>query len=153
MNKMWLRSKRCFSLVRVLIKAWLRDKIRFFWLNCNPIHFTWKFAGTVFALTENWVENIPKTSYEFFRNLENYSQVPLSTWKTRVYVFLLPGLNNRLVKSLQCSCQWWKSQLDTVSYGTSSNVVGLVSPFPSVNCPSCIFLSKVFLFPELHFYL
>lgn len=91
MNKMWLRSKRCFSLVRVLIKAWLRDKISFFffWLNCNPIHFTWKFAGTVFASTENWVENIPKTSYEFFRNLENYSQVPLSTWKTRVYVFLL----------------------------------------------------------------
>ena len=66
--------------------------IRFLsWISdCNSIHPIWKFAGNVFISTGNGVTNKHTHAHKiaFLGNLESYSQIPLSKWKT-AYFFLL----------------------------------------------------------------
>lgn len=62
MNKMWLWSKRCFSLVRVLIKAWLRDKISFFLVELQPYTFHLKICR--YCICIDW-----KLSWKHTKNI------------------------------------------------------------------------------------
>lgn len=89
----WVRSVcevKDFSMVREDLQKSGIETWSDFWISDrNSTHSFSKFTGNVFMLTESGVINIQKNWWFFSRNLETYSQIPLSKWKAQLHFFSL----------------------------------------------------------------